>query len=137
MAPKAAAKAAVGLKAKGKAKEDGNRWQFTAARFVYQDHMDFAKVLEHFGDKVAEYSIAHEAGTHKHTDVYIVFVKKQDWATLGPAIIEGSKPHMTANTVRGGGYRTACNRGHFYNQCMARLVPLTRRPTILQVNHIP
>ena len=72
MAPKVAAKAAVRPRAiaKGKVKEDGNRWKFTAARFVYQGHLDFASVLEHFGDKVAEYSIAHEAGTHKHTDVY-------------------------------------------------------------------
>ena len=108
MAPKVAAKAAVGPKAfaKGKAKKDGNRWQFTAARFVYQGHLDFASVLEHLGDKVAEYSIAHEAGTHKHTDVYIVLVKQQNWVTLDPATIEGSKPHVTANTVRGGGYRT-------------------------------
>ena len=113
MAPKVAAKAAVGPKAcaKGKAKKDGNRWQFTAARFVYQEHVDFAKVLEHFGDKVAKYSIAHEAGTHEHTGVYIVFVKQQNWTPLDPATIEGSKPHMTANTVCGGGYRPLVTAG--------------------------
>ena len=70
-------------KSKPAKKEDagtkGEDWQFTAARFVYQAHLDFTKVLAHFGDKVLEYSMAHEAGTHDHTDAFLVFHKQQRW----------------------------------------------------------
>ena len=139
MAPKALWKPKGHAKAKAACKlvdkdsvGEKSRWQFRAGRFVYQKHIDLAKVLEHFGDKVSEYSVAHEAGTHDHTDVYLVFVKKQDWTSMEPCTIDGHVPHFTANTTSGSGYRNACNRGHFYNQCEGK-----KGTTARVTNHPP
>jgi len=101
------------------------RWQFTAGRFVYQEHLDFQIVLDHFGDKIHRYSMAHEEGEHKHLDCFIEFHSKQDWLSMEPAWLmvngEAVKPHFTANTSRGAGYRTSCDCGHFYNQCEGKI----------------
>ena len=139
MAPKALWKPKGHAKAKAACKlvdkdsvGEKSRWQFRAGRFVYQEHIDLAKVLEHFGDKVSEYSAAREAGTHDHTDVYLVFVKKQDWTSMEPCTIDGHVPHFTANTTSGSGYRNACNRGHFYNQCEGK-----KGTTARVTNHPP
>ena len=116
--PKASFAATAKRVKKGIAKPDDadgvvapQRWQFTAARFIWQKHVLFGFILEKFGDKVTEYSIAHERGTHDHTDLYVVFEKKQDWATLDQVTIEDEdgthRPHVVANTARGAQFRAS------------------------------
>ena len=39
---------------------------------------------------------------------------------MNGATIDGHKPHVSMNTSRASGYRTSCNRGHFYNQCAGK-----------------
>ena len=89
--------------------EASERWRFTAARFIWQKHYPFDVILGKFADKTIEYSIAHERGTHDHTDLYVVFDKKQDWATLDQVAIEDedgvSKPFVFPNTARGAQFR--------------------------------
>ena len=111
-----------------KTKDDDKeeRWRFSAARFVYQATLDLPMVVEFYGDKIKEYILAHEFGTHHHTDWFLVFHKAQDWTTLDSATIEGNKPHASLNTSRSSGYRTSCNRGHFYNQCIGNKGTTTR-----------
>ena len=120
MAPKRLPKANCKPVEKNDAGTKKERWQFSAGRFVYQAHLDLTKLLAHFGNKVLEYSMAHEVGTHDHTDVFLVFRKQQSWTTLAPAIVDGLKPHFSPNTTRGSAYRTACNREPFYNQCVGK-----------------
>lgn len=96
------------------------RWRMAAARFVFQFHFD-PKILIAKLPAGSRYSIAHECGSHVHTDAYVVFPFSVDWTTLKPVQVQGKLPSCFPNKARGQAFKTACDRGMFYNQCEGKL----------------